>query len=152
MREILFKAKTYQGEWVFGSIHTVKGVTKIENRKVNLNENYILIHELPYYMGWDLSDTFSAKKVIPETICQFAGFNINDKNVFEYDEIKHNDNVFVVIFTTRFGWRFVAKNENLGTIVNDGILMINHNSRDLEWFERVNKYLEIIGNIHDNAN
>lgn len=136
-REILFKAKRIDnGEWIEGCLYTVKGITEIKGKQIHLNEYYILTPELPYYAGWNLSDTFSYKKVIPETICQYTGLkDKNGKMIFEWDNTKSG---YVIMWS------------------NGKALFCEHfQLYDGRWSEASypiqSERIEITGNIHDNG-
>lgn len=101
-REIIFRAKRVDnGEWVYGSYHycNKEGTMRYEkwaegnlihkDRSTQFNCHWILSHITPDSRGWDVKDTFSAYKVIPETVGQLLPLkDANGSNVFEGDIVK----------------------------------------------------------------
>lgn len=72
MRDIIFRAKTKQGEWVYGLL---------DSSYFRPNEKYYYIHNCE-------TDNIE-HEVIPETVGQFTGFtDLNGKKVFEGDIVK----------------------------------------------------------------
>lgn len=76
-----------------------------------------------------------------QTLGQFTG--LVDKNgveIYEGDRISHDKNIFIVKYSENLH-RLLLRAEN-----DKGM-----NWRDLEWVERVSKYLSTIGNIHEES-
>ena len=96
MREILFRGKTYDGEWVEGSLIC--------------QEEYCCILEAaekgdpvdyPYVSAKTGCIDGYATPVIPETIGQFTGLtDKNGKKIFEGDTFKFPDEVFESYYTS----------------------------------------------------
>ena len=114
-REIKFRGLTKNIEWVYGSYHKCVGKAEIidiefnfGNRKLitfnpDLNEHWILQHHKPSDSGWNITDTFTAYNVIPESVGQYTG--LKDKNgteIYEGD-IDFGNNV-VLWCDRRHGW------------------------------------------------
>ena len=133
MREILFRGKSTDGEWVEG--YYFKGWHWQEKREVNA-----IIPLNAEVFGWsDLSDCID---VVPETVGQYTGLTDNhgkkifegDIVDFEYGQLKKRGYVFYHDSGAKFGVK-EADYDNLS------ILHVIHVK---EWNMRV------IGNIHDN--
>ena len=76
---------------------------------------------------------------------------IKDKmgiNFYEDDIINHNGNIYVIKTSDNFGVIALATNENYSSF--KGVLKMNHRYRSHNWIYRVSKYIEVIGNIHQN--
>ena len=130
MREILFRGKTSDGEWVYGYIGTA--FTMDENRKVKLR----------HFTALDCLGCSSQVIVLDETIGQYTG--LTDKNgvrIFEGDIVhcvsKLDSADMVVIFECgQFRMVLAEKYHEYQT---------NAGYYDINCFEK-----EVIGNIHDN--
>ena len=123
MREILFRGKDkFDGLWYVGSL---SHDTKYGNCFI----------EVSVHQG-------IAKEVIPETVGQYTG--LTDKNgtkIFEGDILsEHLDELFpeeesrYPVVWNDYGWHIQCGNESFETLE--------------QWW--VSKYLEVIGNVHDN--
>lgn len=145
MREILFRGKTKDGEWVYGFYHNE---TSIESPA---SERKITRHHI-YTQDFD-------KFVIHETVGQFSGlFDKNGKKLFEGDivkvvyaekrtylGVKYDDEIELIeqVFYAEKNACFMLR------LDNDGIPLY----RPLHDFDTPIKIkeIEVIGNIHDNA-
>ena len=129
MREILFRGKTYEGEWVQGDLYH-------RNKEVLINN---------FHEGFNL-------RVIPETVGQYTG--LTDKNgtkVFEGDILKFTDEKY------DYEWIGIVEFGNPNAEYNWGYQLVyikgaQPNTDILLWFdmEETGAYGEVIGNIHDN--
>ncbi len=131
MREILFRGKTNNGEWVFGDFYKwLKATYIMKNNLDSLGKTNIL--------------------VIPETVGQYTG--LTDKNgtkIFEGDILKPFDEMIVVLWTELFN-----------TLALKVYVEYTEKKRGKEIKETrtgwamLNDYslsdAEVIGNIHDN--
>jgi uncharacterized phage protein (TIGR01671 family) len=138
MREILFRGKTEQGEWVYG------GWFKTDN------ENYIITNcdNIPIFDLWNF-----AEYVITETVGQFTGLtDRNGKKIFEGDIVvtRYPKGDICSIGDVQFdsgvfGAEWTAVKENKAMVGSWGQ---PHNLR--RFYDDIIKNIEIIGNIHDN--
>jgi uncharacterized phage protein (TIGR01671 family) len=136
-REIEFRAKTVEGEWLYG------GYVKCNNREYILPDIDLVSRE------W----VFKHIEVIPETIGQFTGLtDKNGKKIFECDTVKFTD--------TTFGY------SHIGEVCFDKgsfcILYEFYGQKKLHRIGKTNKWqdmgasgnitysYEVIGNIYDN--
>ena len=131
MREILFKAKTWEGgRWVFGDLLQFQSNTAIHS----------------YLNGCRVSGD-----VNPRTVCQYTG--LTDRNgvkVFEGDILKFTDefNSYEWIGRVEFG------NPNAGYTWGWQLVYVSCEEANVDtlcWFdmEESGAYSEVIGNIHD---
>ena len=145
MREILFKGKTKEGEWVYG--------------------NYEYYHKPEKHIISNIYDN-TTKGVIPETVGQYTGLtDKNGKKIFEGDIIRFNNQVGSIVYERgcfgigidkairykRFEDYVEEKTNNCYSGVrNDNFISLfeiywNCNNENNQIDE-----IEIIGNIHDN--
>jgi len=90
-------------------------------------------------------------QVIPETVGQYTG--LKDKNgvkIYRGDIFTHNGKNFVCNWSERFGYCFVEINSQLVNFHIDGIVMRKQNVRYYADIISYLKYIEVIGNIHQN--
>lgn len=122
-REILFRGKTKQGEWVYGDLLRQYGVTEIYVDTDTLSE-----YDLPNYL------------IIPETVGQFTGLtDKNGKKVFEGDIVEFLDR-------DKFKWKGVVVYQE-----EYALYLVKANSVwAFGFFDMDIKRVEVIGNIHDN--
>ena len=141
MREILFRGKTENGEWYYGSLHqyTVETPLKAEKRyKIQeFNYGYSDDNELwgEYMSGFD-------EEVIPETVGQFTGLiDKNGKKIFEGDIVGcfGNTQVFKIEYCK----------DRCGYFLDD-IILSGGGEPTIECLGNLRGTIEIIGNIHDN--
>lgn len=130
MREILFRAKrTDNGKWVYGSLLIQTG-ERINKDELTPDEYRILGCRGENYL------------VNPKTVGQYTG--LTDKNgtkIFEGDILSgHLDELFpedesrYPVVWHDYGWHIKCGNKSFDTLE--------------QWW--VAKFLEVIGNIHDN--
>ena len=131
MREILFKAKRLDGEWVEGyPVYDRADCTLKRQGKCQCAHDGSLIT----FFGWiDNLHEYDEVEVDPSTVCQYTGLtDRNGKKIFEGDNVydPHENSIYTV------EW-----NEN------NAIFQMAH-----DWRRRSVEtayYCEIIGNIHD---
>ena len=132
MREIKFRGKrTDTGEWVYGHYYVaIEGIRIchciVENR------------DTKYYVNHD-------------SIGEFTGFkDKKGKEIYEGDIHNHNGNKYVCVFSQNVGVVFIAINKNLGSVLDDRVVMMYHNHRSYLDIHGIQKYIEVIGNIYEN--
>ena len=123
MREILFRGKRENGEWIYGLPYECDGTIDCIRVKESI-ENII---------------AYISYKVIPETVGQYTGLtDKNGKKIFEGDIVRISERGKVVngkiIFKNAYngGWLVADKTEQSSC----SLAMRNN--------------VEVIGNIHDN--
>ena len=127
MRDIKFKGKTIEGEWVYG-------------RLIKLDLNYNAV-DPGTYISNDAGMPFTYQ-IIPITAGQFIG--LKDKNeidIYEGDKIlKFGQFTSTVVFKDgAFGY----SPDEFSNFIPLGQ---NHN---LKWKNGMSKKVEVVGNIHD---
>lgn len=139
MREILYRAKRIDnGEWVEGFYVSVP-----EHYKPEMSgKSYIVSINNGLFM-----------EVVPETVGQFTGLaDKNGKKIFEGDIVKYNlwDDKFDYC-EVKFGYFYAAMDSyNGGPALGFYLADINGKADDIGFFENLYKFVEVIGNIHDN--
>jgi uncharacterized phage protein (TIGR01671 family) len=127
MREILFRGKTAQGDWIFGDIQTPK----------------------PPFERWYMwSEKGFQKEVNPETVGQFTG--LTDKNgvkIFEHDLFQVAGNkVYEVVYCD-----FDNSYDGEGIYCCFALFDRKRNTK-IAFDDYAMKNGEIIGNVHDTKN
>lgn len=145
MREIWYRGKRKDnGEWVKGGsiIKAQDGIWIIPTGGII---QYIAdSRELGYV---------EAIPVAPETVGQYTGLtDKNGKRIFEGDIIKYHlwDDKFDYC-EVKFGYFYAAMDSyNGGPALGFYLADINGKADDIGFFENLYKFVEVIGNIHDN--
>ena len=130
MREILFRGKNNDGDWVYGYINQHRGDSILDCKCEQINGDDFYIYD--YAAKIDTGIYGLLYKIIPETVGQYTG--LTDKNgvkIFEGDIVKHYSSVYEISYITKYT-RFAGKD---GSCIFAGIPLEN---------------TEVIGNIHDN--
>ncbi len=128
MREILFRGKTFTGEWV-------EGVYYKQEEFYGDSEDASVIITSKETLDYDQALYFS--EVIPETVGQYTGlYDKNGKKIFEGDIVKADNwlHSYMKIYTIVF---------------EDGGFFAKYKDEDGWNFDHLAN-IEVIGNIHDN--
>ena len=139
MREILFRGKTSDGEWVYGYIGTA--FTMDENRKVKLR----------HFTALDCLGCSSQVIVLDETIGQYTGLtDKNGKKIFEGDIVHaiYQSN-YVGMKNIDFGIGVVEYCGNYYSHASYEINIIGEIGSRV-FSASLEGGVEVIGNIHDN--
>ena len=137
MREILFRGKRVDNvEWVYGYFWS-NDVGNSFIRVTKENDEIVL----------------KDYEVIPETVGQYTGLtDKNGKKIFEGDIVKYDlwDDKFDYC-EVKFGYFYAAMDSyNGGPALGFYLADINGNADDRGFYKNMYKYIEVIGNIHDN--
>lgn len=135
MREILFRGKLKNGEWVEGGL--VQGVS--HELWQNANRAYIIV--FPEFLS-----RVKLVEVIPETAGQFTGLcDKNGKKAFSHDVTEDNTGKKWIIFDCPGGFGICRTTEwtRNGYELHNGL----SETQNAKWFAQNHS---IIGNIHDN--
>ena len=143
MREILFRGKrTDNGEWVYGDL--------IRDCICNTT-----VQHIGYYLYGEVADIENddVVSVIPETVGQYTGLNVNGNKIYEGDIIKSEQDGMIGVI--RFGEYQTTNSGNGECHLGFSIEWYGKYSdiirRDLGWWVKAaNKDINIVGNIHDN--
>ena len=123
MREILFRGKTSDGEWVEGFYSS--------------EEYNIDTHSIEYIPRIQLIGKCVSLGVLPETVGQFTGLtDRNGRKIFEGDIVRYCDTIHQVVFEQRNTTAY------FGLVYSEIETMPFGHYQDL-------KQIEVIGNIHD---
>ena len=120
MREILFRGKRYNGEWIYDSETYIRDGDGI----------------------WLSDDDLNVVQVQEDTVGQYTGMkDKNGENIFEGDIVKYSTTC--EIFT-------VAWHGSFAEFVISELQKPNKATRGSKNMYLVNRYCEVIGNIYDN--
>lgn len=133
MREILFRGKTWDGEWEYGSLHIEMGETDADgNRQID--------HRILGLRG-------ECRYVIPGTIGQFTGMtDKNGKKILEGDICQVCLDPEICVGVVEYDERtasFIAKVGETEMLTFLDYMTAHKKVGDAVW-------IEVIGNIHDN--
>lgn len=136
MKEILFRGKRVDnGKWVYGSLICAGSY-------VAILENEDDVHPTDYPYLDDQIGTIDGKAtlIVPSTVGQYTGLtDMNGKKIFEGD---------IVCYRTSCAHRTMKIIHQAGGYIaadSTSLLRMSNLKKDF-W----NKYMEVIGNIHDN--
>lgn len=134
MSETLFRGKRVDnGEWTYGYL--------------------FVCGDRCYILGGMSGDNPIKEEVVPETVGQYTGLtDKNGKKIFEGDIVKYNlwDDKFDYC-EVKFGYFYAAMDSyNGGPALGFYLADINGKADDIGFFENLYKFVEVIGNIHDN--
>lgn len=140
MREILFRGKTFDGEWEEGSLHIEYGETTADGKR---NLDYRI-----------LGMRGECRYVDPETIGQYTGLTANGKKIFEGDILhytglttEYDDFCYVVFDCAEFALKFITMDKQ--TMAKNELELLPL-QRGLFDFCRESNSFEVIGNVVDN--
>ena len=129
-REIKFRGKTKDNEWVYGYYHketsTSLALQEYGIEKIDTHYIHTVIDHLPFKV-----------EVIGETVGQYTGLkDKNGKKIFEGDIVKYTDEVpYTVVFDSTGYWCLNGNGAR-----NSEMLIQNDDTND---------YIEVICNIHE---
>jgi uncharacterized phage protein (TIGR01671 family) len=137
MREVLFRGKTYKGEWVEGNFIDW-------GNHVQVYIFPLLNYATSYGLG--MSIDIHAKAVIPETVGQLTGLtDKNGKKIFEGDIVRFRE-----WSNGDMCWIGKVHYEHQQFIVSGGKNKECETPFTLVMSRFIPENIEIIGNIHDN--
>ena len=136
MREILFRGKRIDnGKWVEGFYSPIR---------------LPIVGEMGHFIN---ENGYRAIEIKKETVCEYTGLtDKNGKKIFEGDIVKYNlwDDKFDYC-EVKFGYFYAAMDSyNGGPALGFYLADINGKADDIGFFENLYKFVEVIGNIHDN--
>ena len=144
MREILFKGKTYENNWVEGNLIITGDECYILSQK-----SECIIKNVHIYGHWYINK--SCTKVIPETVCQLTG--LTDKNgvkIFSDDLLKDKQGTIFRIYQIAGG--FCAKASVWKSDIKDWVdldLLISTPLTEAQMQSYIAESCEVIVNIHE---
>lgn len=145
IRQIIFRGKTKNGQWVYGCYYKQKQFygEKVESDCIIVTDD-ILSNDL----GLDYEE------VIPETIGQFTGlYDKNGKKIFEGDIVELEEGFWEAIYNAVL----IEKEERYAVYYDDGRARYDLKTQDnnlefkrVAWHQLVEGIVEVIGNKWDN--
>lgn len=145
MREILFRGKTKNGQWVYGCYYKQK---QFYGEKVECDCIIVTDDILSNDLGLDYEE------VIPETVGQFTGlYDKNGKKIFEGDIVKLEEGFWEAAYNAVL----IEEEEWYAVYYDDGRARYDLKTQDnnlefkrVAWQQLVGGIVEIIGNKWDN--
>lgn len=138
MRKILFRGKTYDGEWIEGSL-----INAFEYTCILQSEDKLHPTDYPYLDGNIGTFDGKATPVIPKTVGQYTGLtDKNGKKIFEGDILSTENGTF--------------SNTGMGHILLYKGMWVSFYGQDalgIDCFDELHTVCSargVIGNIHDN--
>lgn len=138
MREIIFRAKSFSSDWVYGNF--------IHSKRFEGCGNEYRIHN---------QETGLESDVIPDTVGQFTGLtDVYGKRIFEGDLVKiksHEDwenSVFQVCFEN--GSFYLNPSGKKGFVTIGKYIYDAFWNDAIDDYDEINTLFELVGNIHDN--
>ena len=129
MREILFRGKTYDGEWENGSLLIQWGEMTNDGER---EREYLI-----------LGMRGESRFVIPETVGQYTGLkNENGKRIFEGDIVRAQDNLIFSPFCDGLVGKVVY--------IETAFFIEPKDPTKSEYLFNECAIYEVLGNIHDN--
>lgn len=148
MREIRFKGKTKQGEWVFGDLLQAKRMHVFTHR--NHSDKFALIIRHASAYGGRVAIS-SKKWVLKETLCQYTG--LKDKNgveIYEGDILLSEYCHGMVIFNEGAFWAYWKETKFVTTFAIPTDKKYYEDCDDFDLIE--DGSYKVIGNIHNETN
>ncbi len=145
-RDIEFRGKTKDNEWIYGYYHKETS-TSIALQEYGINEiNTHYIHTVIDHLPFKI-------EVIPETIGQYTGLkDKNGKKIFEGDIVKNEDYTLAVVYNPKTQGFVLTDKDDWLNEPTDRI----YDCDDIEekfinnFFEYNCVSYEVIGNIYEN--
>lgn len=136
MREILFKGKTYNGNWEEGNLIVTGDECYILSQK-----SECIIKNVYVYGHWYINKPCT--KVIPETVCQFTGKT--DKNGIKIFKGDYDEDGNMVVWCDRCnGWQFAQ----IDVPTKDICIPCHWCDGNFDFSEHIDDFV-ISGNIND---
>lgn len=130
MRSILFRGKTAEGEWLYGSLC----LNPYDDTDVE-----IVDHSKPF---------LPREPVLPETVGEYIGFAANGVRVYEGDIISIDGRYPKVVVWNGFQGGFALANIN--EFLDVDLRRTSYQHPDFRWWMDMREKLRIEGNVWDN--
>ena len=161
MRQAKFRGQRADNkQWVYGTYHYCIGPGKMrfwdykdgnrvcEDRDVEFNSHWILVHHTPDVQSWTERDTYTAYEVIPETVGQLTSWqDKNGKDIYEGDILMGQFATGLGLKSTRyktFNFTIVFNEHDSGFCID-----MPKGYGNYRFCPHI-KNCEVIGNIHQN--